>query len=1469
MGVHVYNNTFKDCGYMSNAAWGAGISVGPWGNGFVIEYNTFDGCYQEAIQFRSGITSSSVFTAKINNNNIVNTRGKGHATSGGASVVGYGIWNAVPTKFSLNIENNYFANNLNGNTSGCTATNNASTPNGSLPGSDTGENPDEPDNPTTPTRYIPRVRSIQEDWDFAGYDVYDEYGERHTQYVNGWPINIYRVEPSTSRVVATDKSPSVDGWNIGDFGFQGSELLITCQEASLKDAQASLSAWYARTPVILQIGGAYDGWYLEGVVTTHKSVVDIHEGSTPQDGYDYTISFKTSIPYLQNQITRIRSRLVYADGQHWSSDDTTPGDLVANGSMEDWPFNSAMSWTTQTSSADNDWRAVVACPAWGKVIAAAKTGTGNRVMVTDMNGSWWVPAGLASADNKDFGFRGGCFIPPCDNLPSGRAVFVSDAGTGNRVMITDDGENFYSRAASSNTNSWVSVVYIMPNETLVNGRLVACAYGGTNRIMYSDDFGDTWAGVTPVSDTQNWMSLAYSEILTRLVCVSYSGVNGQQVMYSDDFAATWHLTTTPAYLQWTCVVRAGSLGKFVAVADSGTTQQVMTSADGINNWTMQDTPAALQWRGLVWAYEVGLLVAVAQTGTGNRVMISNNAEDWTALTGITDNNWTAICWLPNDVTVVPPRVAAPQNVTINPQVSKIANWAFEGWGGGTSNAAPDGWTFGSAGQSRSTFHMSYNYAYKVTGDGATAVRGLISQATDLTPGYYTIGAWVACTGRTQGKLNIDLNGGNPNIDSTGLTLEENSQTYQYLEFREYINSTNPSLRIFVDGTPNAGSNWYVDSVIISPDTPDIAAVEQDTGSALIQTFTYNPGGVFANGHIMTKFKSFDIMNDNWTFAYPVTGISVTIDGSPVSAAGSNDMYSISTAGLSNANHTIVLSVFYSPIRGRFFAVGASGTGNRVMYSQNYGLIEGVAPSKWTFVSAGQTMTTDFATDGSRSLMITGDGVTSDRGCIKQPVACDTGLNYILSADGKALGLSQGSLVVEVFSGGATVKQLIWKEDTAAVNQKIKVRYDVPPTDAVIKVHGVGTPNLGAVLYCDNVSFKKEADTELSEVGNDIITYGNEDTIPDWEVQAVVPIQQGGSAVIAGTPVSFDTGTTNTYSSAATYYKNDGTSLEFTKVLPALGPGNKYRIDQLSVSLKSLNAAAMAYCAINVQSASMFGGVDTRVAEWGTKGTAFAPLTYNLPYVLESGANEPVTIKYFLKTSNSSYRAAAQKFGYRYTPLMTAITPASGNSSSFSVYNADDPLNVLEMCNLLPFGCKLRINSDYSGFFEQFDTLLDDSYKSVVIAKSGDTYDAATRSLTLGVGGYLTYKFDVKYPVTGIPFIQLFTVSGIPQVSISVDNVNWYNIDGNTSTDVTNTAVYRELENNVSLSLEGETLYYVKITPKAAETLTLGSIFNHADLVTIDALRPKIFATGQPNAFVGVLTGNPVKCTARFHDRNLV
>jgi Right handed beta helix region len=113
--VLIHHNTIVNCGYESNAAWGAGIALDPWVSGMDIEYNTFDNCFQAAILILDSIGSS---TATIKNNNILNTQGNGQSSGGlSSSLVGYGIQN-LASLMSLDIENNYFSGNLKGD---CTA----------------------------------------------------------------------------------------------------------------------------------------------------------------------------------------------------------------------------------------------------------------------------------------------------------------------------------------------------------------------------------------------------------------------------------------------------------------------------------------------------------------------------------------------------------------------------------------------------------------------------------------------------------------------------------------------------------------------------------------------------------------------------------------------------------------------------------------------------------------------------------------------------------------------------------------------------------------------------------------------------------------------------------------------------------------------------------------------------------------------------------------------------------------------------------------------------------------------------------------------------------------------------------------------------------------------------------------------------------------------------------------------------
>lgn len=678
-------------------------------------------------------------------------------------------------------------------------------------------------------------------------------------------------------------------------------------------------------------------------------------------------------------------------------------------------------------------------------------------------------------------------------------------------------------------------------------------------------------------------------------------------------------------------------------------------------------------------------------------------------------------------------------------------------------------------------------------------------------------------------------------------------------------------------------------------------------------------------------------------------------------------------------------------------------------------IEDVAPDRWTFETAGMQMSGDTAHDGANSILITGDGVTEDRGSISQPVACETGFTYILSAYGSASGVTQGKLVVELVSGDTIIKQLVWDDDTEWYQQQILIQYPVALYDAVVRIHVIGTANEGSSFWCDDLYYGPAADLEMAATGSTIQTYGYEDTIPDFEVYAINPNNITSSEEVAGiqaTNINNDGNIANSYSTSYTTW-----NLVLTTTLPQLANGGKYRIDQVSCTLNTYdNATYTAYLEPRIYAASINGGVEQVLASWSTHAVSppdsfsqnitdktsaneaveirwyaktdnsshravpklltvkYTPLTQSTAYSYVAGTqvvnnytdlqstnatdytliatttiaalansatcrldgllaklavdnaaatasllikaqapgwqsgvettimswtstsvdptftqktavssqtnfgNGPITVNWYLKTSNASYYAHAKEMTVKYTPMIPQSAPnLDADSTTISIYNTADPTVVLEVCNTLLPKCKFAINADYTGSFEMSDDLSDSLFRSIIVDNGSVTpiYSATERTIELPANSYLTYLIDTKYPVTGIPFIQLFMVSGIAQMFISAYDpvtkapVYWYGVDSNTGTALENTVIYRELDNSANYSLSGESKYFLCIKPPSGESCKIGSIYHYADLITIDAPRPKVFATEEANTFAAELSGNPVIVTIRLRDAQLV
>jgi hypothetical protein len=170
--------------------------------------------------------------------------------------------------------------------------------------------------------------------------------------------------------------------------------------------------------------------------------------------------------------------------------------------------------------------------------------------------------------------------------------------------------------------------------------------------------------------------------------------------------------------------------------------------------------------------------------------------------------------------------------------NKQNNWVNLGFDGGFTGPAlphyPLGWApdaaVGAGGTDEESF-VVWGAAYSIVGDGATATRGLITQiAVQDALGADRIEAGTSYSVRARCARNLALTQGTLHIDlfsaaggsSGGLQLTAAQLTTSYVEYTAQLTaplSTVPSdliLRVFADGTPTAGGQFYIDAIEIFP-----------------------------------------------------------------------------------------------------------------------------------------------------------------------------------------------------------------------------------------------------------------------------------------------------------------------------------------------------------------------------------------------------------------------------------------------------------------------------------------------------------------------------------------------------------------------------------------------------------------------------------------------------------------------------
>jgi len=176
--------------------------------------------------------------------------------------------------------------------------------------------------------------------------------------------------------------------------------------------------------------------------------------------------------------------------------------------------------------------------------------------------------------------------------------------------------------------------------------------------------------------------------------------------------------------------------------------------------------------------------------------------------------------------------------------AKQNNWLNLTFDGGFSGGVPLGWsadtTFG-AGGSKDTTNAIWGHAYRVTGNGATATRGLIAQtAVADANGVTRIAANTDYSlrarvlkggGLAQGTLHVHLFSISLGINTAGLqlTAAQAPASGGFAEFTAQLSAPLGAvpgdlvLRVFTDGTPTNNGYFVVDNIEIYPTAQPVNA----------------------------------------------------------------------------------------------------------------------------------------------------------------------------------------------------------------------------------------------------------------------------------------------------------------------------------------------------------------------------------------------------------------------------------------------------------------------------------------------------------------------------------------------------------------------------------------------------------------------------------------------------------------------
>ena len=335
---------------------------------------------------------------------------------------------------------------------------------------------------------------------------------------------------------------------------------------------------------------------------------------------------------------------------------------------------------------------------------------------------------------------------------------------------------------------------------------------------------------------------------------------------------------------------------------------------------------------------------------------------------------------------------------------------------------------------------------------------------------------------------------------------------------------------------------------------------------------------------------------------------------------------------------------------------------------------------------------------------------------------------------------------------------------------------------------------------------------------DITTDGKVDAIPSVEV---VGGALGGGYSRETNPLSQTD--TSTYGTNSTSF----VLLQTTTFAANVDYGTK--INQIGMDIRSTDGAHFGYGKITIQSASLYGGVETDLISWGPQ-SAWASFTTT---VSESGAvNEVLYIRFYGRTDNGAFTAQIRNLDVDSAELRLA------GVTGLTIHNTADTTTAMAVANRILPEMVVRINSDGSGSVVYSDDFDDAVYANAAYALSGVTQDDPNDELDIADTGYIVYQIDAKYPITGIPILtsQIDITAGTPTIQISSDGVTFYDIDTAIVDDV---LTAYQLDNAINLTFkDGHTLLYFRIdcTGAGTNTCSIKTFAAAISIITVDAQR---------------------------------